>query len=145
LLPTYQAHEAAMQLTLATQTNKCRLWCDDNLLAPDYIAKALKIVAHVEKDGRDWPRGEQHALGMAAAAGFLPLGARRCRSQSAAAASCEMAPRAGPETRLVRHIHRDRAALHRSQDRKSEGSGEPEQARRGHAPLAPEQRQKLSG
>jgi hypothetical protein len=52
LLPTYQVHDAAVQLTMATHANKCRLWCNGNLLAPDYIAKALKIVAHVEKDGR---------------------------------------------------------------------------------------------
>jgi hypothetical protein len=52
LLPTYPAHDAAVRLTAATHANKCRLWCNNNLLAPDYVTKALKVVAHVEEDGR---------------------------------------------------------------------------------------------
>jgi hypothetical protein len=54
LRPTYKPHDAAAQLTLTTHANKCRLWCNGNLLAPDHIARALRIVAHIEKDGRCW-------------------------------------------------------------------------------------------
>jgi hypothetical protein len=52
LQPAYPPPDAAVRLTQATHTNKCRLWCDGNLLAPGYIARALKIVVDVEKDGR---------------------------------------------------------------------------------------------
>jgi hypothetical protein len=54
LAPAYNNnfHAAAVRLTTATHANECRLWCNGNLLAPDYIAKALIVVACLEKDGR---------------------------------------------------------------------------------------------
>jgi hypothetical protein len=51
LLPVYRAHDAAVQLSLASCANKCRLWCNGELLAPDYITMALKVVARPEEDG----------------------------------------------------------------------------------------------
>jgi len=49
-------HAAAARLTTATHTNECRLWCNENLLAPDYISMSLMIVARTEADGR--PRAD---------------------------------------------------------------------------------------
>ena len=53
LLPACRtAHAAAVWLTDATYANDCRLWCNGNLLPPDYITTSLKVVARAEPDGR---------------------------------------------------------------------------------------------
>ena len=49
-------HAAAERLTTAMRTNECRLWCNGNLLSPDYIATSLVVVARTEADGR--PRAD---------------------------------------------------------------------------------------
>jgi hypothetical protein len=49
-------HDAAKDLTEWTHRNKCRLWCNGNLLRPDYITDSLRIVARTEADDR--PRAE---------------------------------------------------------------------------------------
>jgi hypothetical protein len=46
------AHDAADRLNTGMHTNKCRLWCDGNLLLPDYIATSLIVVAKLEAHGR---------------------------------------------------------------------------------------------
>src|SRR6267154_2481463 len=56
LLSVFNPHEAAASLTEAAYANKCRLWCNGNLLPPQYIATSLRLVAIPEPDGR-W-RGE---------------------------------------------------------------------------------------
>jgi hypothetical protein len=56
LLPKLTAHAAAVRLTTALHSNDCRLWCNGNLLPPQYIATALRLIAVPEVDGR-W-RGE---------------------------------------------------------------------------------------
>src|SRR6266480_2342793 len=54
--PNRSIHDAAKDLTDWTHRNKCRLWCNGNLLPPDYIATSLMIVARIEADGR--PRAD---------------------------------------------------------------------------------------
>jgi hypothetical protein len=49
-------HAAAALLTTAMRTNECRLWCNDNLVPPHYIATSLVVVARTEADGR--PRAD---------------------------------------------------------------------------------------
>jgi hypothetical protein len=56
LLPAFTAHAAAARLTTAVQSNECRLWCNGDLLPPQYIATALRLIAISDVDGR-W-RGE---------------------------------------------------------------------------------------
>jgi len=51
LLPELSAHEAALQLTLAMHGNKCRLWCNGNLLPAGDVANSLRVVARIEADG----------------------------------------------------------------------------------------------
>ena len=52
----FSIHAAAARLTTAIRTNECRLWCNENLLPPDYIAMSLMIVGRTEADGR--PRAD---------------------------------------------------------------------------------------
>jgi hypothetical protein len=47
LLPELSAREAALQLS-----NKCRLWCNDNLLPADYVANSLRVVARTDANRR---------------------------------------------------------------------------------------------
>jgi hypothetical protein len=49
-------HAAAALLTTAMRTNECRLWCNDNLVPPHYIATSLLVVARTEADDR--PRAD---------------------------------------------------------------------------------------
>ena len=45
------AHPAAARLDQAVKTNDCELWHDGELMAPDYFARLLVIVARLEADG----------------------------------------------------------------------------------------------
>ncbi len=50
LMTYYKAPDAAVELTLATQRERCGLWCNGNFLSSTYIVEAgLKVVAERHK------------------------------------------------------------------------------------------------
>jgi hypothetical protein len=46
--PDRSIHDAARDVTEWMYRNKCRLWCDGNLLSVDYITTSLVVVARLE-------------------------------------------------------------------------------------------------
>ena len=46
------AHDAADRLNTGIRTNKCRLWCDGNMVPVAYIVTSLVAVARTEADDR---------------------------------------------------------------------------------------------
>jgi hypothetical protein len=52
LLSAYQPHVAAEHLNTALRENGVRLWCDGNLLSPNYIGTQLVVQASNDIDGR---------------------------------------------------------------------------------------------
>jgi hypothetical protein len=54
--PHRSIHDVVQDLTEWIRRNRCRLWCNGNLLSPDYIATSLVVVARTEADSR--PRAD---------------------------------------------------------------------------------------
>src|SRR5262245_554803 len=45
-------HDAADRLNTAARTNKCRLWCNGEVVPVDYVVTSLAVVARTEADSR---------------------------------------------------------------------------------------------
>jgi hypothetical protein len=50
--PNRSIHDVAQDLTEWIRRNRCRLWCNDNLVPPHFTATSLIMVARTEADGR---------------------------------------------------------------------------------------------